>query len=244
LAKLQVKQANFVDFIEEFPDEFFDGIVLDLGFSSNQLSSSGRGFSYQKLDEVVDLRYDDSVKMACWQKLNLVKNPNDLGNIIYRFSGEKLAQKISANILTFLENLRIETRQKNPQISVKDLVDVISMSIPAIFRKKTNQILSRVWQALRIWTNDELEVLESFLPIAVTKLAPGGKLAIVSFHSLEDKIVASFMRDISIPASDEFGNKSQDFQLLTTRSVVAGEMELTQNSRSRSAMLRVLERLE
>ena len=242
--KLKVKQANFVDFIEEFPDEFFDGIVLDLGFSSNQLSSSGRGFSYQKLDEVVDLRYDDSTKMACWQKLNLVKNPHELGNIIYRFSGEKLAQKISANILTFIENLRIETRQKHPEITVKALVDVISMSIPAIFRKKTNQILSRVWQALRIWTNNELEVLEAFLPIALKKLAPGGKLAIVSFHSLEDKIVASFMRDLSIPESDEYGNKTQDFQLLTTRSVVAGETELAQNSRSRSALLRVLERLE
>ena len=90
----------------------------------------------------------------------------------------------------------------------------------------------------------QLEVLEAFLPIALKKLAPGGKLAIVSFHSLEDKIVASFMRDLSIPESDEYGNKTQDFQLLTTRSVVAGETELTQNSRSRSALLRVLERLE
>ena len=241
--KLETKQSNFVDFIDDFEDRFFDAIILDLGFSGNQLAAGERGFSYQKLDELLDLRYDQNTKIPCWQKLSKIKISSELGNILYRFSGEKLSQKIAANIFTFVENLKVETRQKSPPITVEQLVDIISASIPVIFRRKNNQILSRVWQALRIWTNDELEVLEEFLPKAVSKLNLGGLLMIVSFHSLEDKIVTSFMRELSAPVSDEYGNKFQDFQLLTARAVVAGSLELSQNSQSRSAMLRVLRRI-
>ncbi len=235
--KLTVVNSNFADYIETFDKDFFDGIVLDLGFSSNQLQHSGRGFSYQNREEIFDLRYNITTGKSCFEKLREVKSAENLWTIIYTYSGEKFSKSISINIFNFL-------KENSGSVLVGEIVDQVTKAVPAKFQKHLNSTLSRVWQALRIWTNDEFGSLEKFLPLAAEKLKPGGRLAIVSFHSLEDKIVTKFMRNLAKPLEiDVFGNKTQAFKLITSKAIVASEKEVEENPRSRSALLRVLEKI-
>lgn len=223
--------GNFSEVIGGFGDGFFDVIVADLGFSSNQLESSNRGFSYLKREEDFDLRYDVTQGKPAWQVI--CEQPVDnLGKIIYRNSGEKLSFRIARAI-------------KEDEIkTVGEIVDKVVQSIPQKFKNKTKAILSRFWQAMRIEVNREFEHLDSFLQASVFKLKPGGMLMVVSFHSLEDKIVTRFMRQQSKPVSeDEYGNKVYEYQLLTKKPLVSSEGEVEHNIRSRSATLRILKRL-
>ena len=244
IANLQAKHSNFADFVEEFENEFFDGIILDLGFSSNQLESGGRGFSHQKLDEILDLRYDIESLESASEKLLKIKDWKYLSHILYSFSGEEFSSRIAANICNLVQILNTKkTKKEKIELKVEQIVNCVCDAIPVQFLTKRNQILSRVWQALRIWTNGEFESLVRFLKVATTKLKIGGKLIIISFHSLEDKMVANFMRKIERPIVDAFGKKTQNWKLLTKKSVKPESAEILQNPRSRSAILRVLERL-
>ncbi len=232
---LELRQGNFADVIEQFEDEFFDGIVVDLGFSSNQLEVSGRGFSYLHRDEPLDLRYDQNTSHSCSYRLLAIHNWQQLGKIIYDYSGEDLAARIAKAVYN--------SNKKTPW-TVGEFVDLVITVIPITALKRKNQIMSRVWQALRIWVNGEFDSLNKFLPIALTKLNKGGRLVVVSFHSLEDKIVTKFMRDECKPVSeDDFGNKTFDYKLLTVRPLAPTPAEITANPRSRSAMTRVIEKL-
>lgn len=234
-ANFQSQQSNFAQYIDTFEDNYFDFIVLDLGFSSNQLSHSGRGFSYQNIDEILDLRYDTNISKPCWELLKSVKTVDNLGKIIYKYSGESLCFRIARSMLVKIEENELET--------VANLVDSVKKAIPLSLSRKQNAILSRVWQSLRIWVNAEFESLEVFLPRAVKKLKPGGRLAIVSFHSLEDKIVTKYMRYLAKPIDvDDFGNTVKNYNLLTAKPIVPVEKEILENPRSRSAILRVLEK--
>lgn len=241
---LRAKQSNFADFVGEFEDNFFDGIILDLGFSSNQLESGGRGFSHQKLDEILDLRYDADVLESASEKLLKIKDSKYLSHILYSFSGEEFSSRIAVNIYNLVQVLNAKKAKKEKiKLTVAQIVNCVCEAIPPQFLAKRNQILSRVWQSLRIWTNGEFESLQKFLKIATTKLKVGGKLIIISFHSLEDKMVANFMRKIERPIVDNWGRKTQNWKLLTKKSVKPENLEITENPRSRSAILRVLERL-
>lgn len=125
-----------------------------------------------------------------------------------------------------------------------EMVDVVISVIPAVALKRKNQILSRVWQALRIWTNDEFASLESFIVKAKDKLKIGGRLVVVSFHSLEDKIVTNYFRQLSKAVTEDiYGNKEYDFKIINARPIVPTSLEIENNPRSRSAVMRVLERL-
>ena len=231
---LELIQGNFADVINQFEDESLDGIVLDLGFSSNQLEESGRGFSYQNSSEPLDLRYDIAHGRSASERLLKLHNWQQLGKIIYEYSGEDLAMRIAKMLYSI--------NKKTPW-TVGEFVEVVISVIPHTAMKRKNQILSRVWQALRIWVNNEFGSLEAFLPIALGKLKSNGRLAIVCFHSLEDKIVTKYFRVRSKPTfEDEFGNKKYEFKLLNARPIVAGEKELTDNTRARSAVLRVIEK--
>jgi 16S rRNA (cytosine1402-N4)-methyltransferase len=235
--KLFLENGNFADLIGNFDDGYFDIIVLDLGFSSNQLEYSDRGFSYQKDDELLDLRYDPHSGLPCYKKLQKLKKPDDLWTVIYTNSGESMSRPIAKAVFDYVQ------LQNKPIYSVAEIREVIIQSIPKKFIKHKNAILSRVWQALRIWTNHEFDSLEKFLNITYKKLAIGGLLCIVSFHSLEDKIVTKFMRNLSKPIElDGYGNKAQYYKLLTPKPILPTEQEIEQNPRSRSAMLRVLKR--
>jgi 16S rRNA (cytosine1402-N4)-methyltransferase len=236
--KLSLDNGNFADLIGDFDDNFFDAIVLDLGFSSNQLEYSGRGFSYQQDAEPLDLRYNDTTGLACYKKLQKLRKPDDLWTVIYTYSGESMSRPIAKAVFDYIQS---ENKQ---QYTVSEIREVIIQSIPKKFIKYKNAILSRVWQALRIWTNHEFDSLEKFLNIAYKKLAVGGLLCIVSFHSLEDKIVTKFMRNLAKPIElDGYGNKAQYYKLLTSKPILPTEQEIEQNPRSRSAMLRVLQKI-
>lgn len=244
IENLEAKQSNFADFIAEFEDNFFDGIILDLGFSSNQLESGGRGFSHQKMDETLDLRYDIQSSESASEKLLKIKDSRYLSHILYSLSGEEFSSRIAANIYNLVQILNSQkTKKEKIELKVRQITNCVCEAIPVQFLTKRNQILGRVWQALRIWTNGEFGSLEKFLKIAPTKLKIGGKLIIISFHSLEDKMVANFMRKIERPTVDIFGKKTQNYKLLTKKSVKPESVEITENPRSRSAILRVLEKL-
>ncbi|MEM1312736.1 MAG: 16S rRNA (cytosine(1402)-N(4))-methyltransferase RsmH [Patescibacteria group bacterium] len=236
--QLKLINGNFADVVYDFDDSSLDIITLDLGFSSNQLESVGRGFSYQKDQEILDLRYNPDTGLSCSEKLKKVRTTQDLWTILYTYSGESLSRPVAKAIFEL-------TRSKNSKhFNVLEIKEAVIKAIPKKFLKNKNAILSRVWQALRIWTNREFESLEKFLKVAHTKLAVDGLLCIVSFHSLEDKIVTKYMRYLAKPVEiDGYGNKRQNFKLLTPKPIAPSEEEIMYNSRSRSATLRVLKRL-
>lgn len=232
---LELRNGNFAEVITTFEDQFFDGIVVDLGFSSNQLEVDQRGFSYQHSDQELDLRYSIDVTHSCSYRLLRLHDWQQLGKILYNYSGEDLAAKIAKAIYN--------TNKKTPW-TVHEMVDVVISVIPAVALKRKNQILSRVWQALRIWTNDEFASLESFIVKAKDKLKIGGRLVVVSFHSLEDKIVTNYFRQLSKAVTEDiYGNKEYDFKIINARPIVPTSLEIENNPRSRSAVMRVLERL-
>jgi 16S rRNA (cytosine1402-N4)-methyltransferase len=232
---ITIKNANFADYITEFEDSFFDGITVDLGFSSNQLTESGRGFAYLNRDEPLDLRYDQDEGRSASELLLKLHNWQQLGKIIYEYSGEDMAMRIARKVYDL---------NKKTDWTVGEFVDVVISVIPIVAMKRKNQILSRVWQALRIWVNREFDSLERFLPTALDKLKSGGRLAVVSFHSLEDKIVTKYFRDRCKPTEeDRYGNKKYAFKLITAKPVVPSEQEVEENPRSRSAVMRVIEKL-
>ncbi|GAB4146619.1 MAG: 16S rRNA (cytosine(1402)-N(4))-methyltransferase RsmH [Patescibacteria group bacterium] len=239
-SRVNLINAGFSKAIETLENDSQIGIVLDLGFSSNQLESGERGFSYQSqfASDVFDLRYNKTTGLPAFEKIKALENAHQLGNIIYRNSGEALAQKIAGDVFELCKS-----KNKIEIVSVGEIVQAITNSVPAKFRNKTNSILSRFWQAIRIWVNNEFGELETFLPIAHTKLKKGGRLVIVSFHSLEDKLVTHWMRQVSEPESDPvYGNKTYYAKLLTKKAILPSPEEISRNPRSRSALLRCLEK--
>jgi 16S rRNA (cytosine1402-N4)-methyltransferase len=232
---LELRCANFADAIQVFDDRFFDGIVVDLGYSSNQLENDERGFSYLKPDHELDLRYDTTNSHSCSYRLLRLHDWQQLGKILYNNSGEDLAAKIAKAIYN--------SNKKTPW-TVQEMVDIVISVIPAVAMKRKNQILSRVWQALRIWTNSEFESLETFINFAKDKLNVGGRLVVVSFHSLEDKIVTNYFRKLAKAVTEDvYGNKEYDYKVINARPIAPTESEIEVNPRSRSAVMRVLERL-
>ncbi len=227
--------SNFADAIEGFEDFSLDGICVDLGFSSNQLEVSGRGFAYLKPEEPLDLRYDIEETDSCSQKLLKLKSADELAKALYHYSGEPYSRRIAELIYGM--------NKKTPW-TVQEMIDVVMEVLPAKAMKYKNPTLSRVWQGLRIWTNDEFGSLEKFLPIALKKIKVGGRLAVVCFHSLEDKIVTNYFRGMSKAVNtDKFGNKTFEYRIITSKGILPSEIEVINNNRSRSAILRVIERI-
>ena len=229
--KFEARQGNFSEVITEFADGFFDVVVVDLGYSSNQLESSDRGFSYLQGQEDLDLRYNSDRGRPAYELVNSL-GENELQKLIYRHSGEALSLRIARSL------------KEQPVRTAGETVAAVERAIPAKFYKKRNAILSRVWQALRIEVNEEFVHLQLFLEHSVEKLKPGGLLMVVDFHSLEDKLVTKFMREKAKPvAEDVYGNRTYAYELLTKKGILPSQEEITQNVRSRSATLRVLKRL-
>jgi 16S rRNA (cytosine1402-N4)-methyltransferase len=230
--KLILKQGNFADLISEFDDSTFDMIVVDLGFSNNQLLIDDKGFSYQKKDQILDLRYDDNVGVSASDFL-LRHDYDVIRRVLFDNSGEQFSNKIATKI--------VEKREKKQIIKVSDLEAWVVEAIPMKFYNKRNQVLSRVWQALRIHINNEFDSLRRFLEVAPQKLKVGGVLCVVNFHSLEDKITTKKFRDLAqFYDLDKYGNKYQNYELLSKKPIVPDESELLANQQSRSATLRVI----
>ena len=233
--EFQPLHMNFADAIEGFDDFSLDGACVDLGFSSNQLEISGRGFAYLKPDEPLDLRYDVEETDSCSQKLLKLKSADELAKALYHYSGEPYSRRIAE---------LIHGMNKKTPWTVQEMIDVVIEVLPAKAMKYKNPTLSRVWQGLRIWTNDEFGSLEKFLPLALKKIKVGGRLAVVCFHSLEDKIVTNYFRGMSKAVNtDKFGNKTFEYKIITAKGILPSEQEVIDNNRSRSAILRVIERI-
>lgn len=211
-----------------------DGVVMDVGVSSMQLDQAGRGFSF-RLEGPLDMRMGQTGPTAA--DVVARASEGDLADIIYLFGEERQSRRIARAI--------VADRQETPFTTTRALADLIGR----IVRSKPGDIhpATRTFQALRIFVNEELDELQSALAAAERVLKPGGRLVVVSFHSLEDRIVKNFLSERSrtgggsrhLPAVAQV---APSFQLLTRRPVVAGEDEVAHNPRARSAKLRAAER--
>lgn len=205
--------------------ERVDGIVVDLGVSSMQLEGSGRGFSFQR-DEPLDMRMDRSGGMTAADLLATLPE-DELANVIYQYGEERYSRRIA--------RLVVEARRQEPVRTTAQLAALVRRAVP---RRGYSPIhpATRTFQALRIRVNDELTGLDGFIETACRRLAPGGRLAVIAFHSLEDRVVKHTMRRLA--ADDEMS-----LRLLGKKPQLPTEAEIEQNPRSRSAHLRALERV-
>lgn len=214
----------------------FDGILFDLGVSSPQLDEAGRGFSFLR-DGPLDMRMDDSQGETAADFLATAEEQT-IANVIYQLGEEKFSRRIARAI--------IEKRQEKPLETTLELVELLEQAIP---RKDPNKHpATRTFLALRMHINDELGQIEDMLPQAVQMLKTGGRLAIISFHSREDRIVKQFFRQLSrgptIPKNLPVLEVYQPPIKTVGKAIKPSKQELSSNPRSRSAILRVAERTE
>ena len=204
-----------------------DGILLDLGVSSRQLEAAPRGFSFQ-IHGPLDMRMDTRESTTAADLVNRLPE-TELARILFEYGEERYSRRIARAI--------IRRRETGPILTTQALVDVIRAAVPRAYLHGRLHFATRSFQALRIAVNHELENLAASLPVLAGLLAPGGRLAILSFHSLEDRIVKQGFRSL---VRDPAG----DFLILTKRPIPPSREECLANPRARSAKLRVLARKE
>lgn len=220
--RIIIRHGNFSNLGEIAKDagwDAVDGVLFDLGISSMQLDHPDRGISYRFTDAPLDMRMDQSHGDTAAQLVNR-SSKEELSDILSGFGEEEKALDIASAI--------VRARAVKPMETVGDLIRVVASVEPD--KEAGNRVLARVFQALRIAVNNELEALKAGLEAAFTVLKPGGKLAVISFHSREDRIVKLFMR-------------RQGMTMLTKHVITAGSAEVARNKRSRSAKLRVAEKI-
>lgn len=228
--KLSLHNVNFKDLSEVLKEEGVkkvDGIILDLGLSSDQLESSGRGFSFMKEEPLLmtmkasptpeDLTAIDVVNT--WEEKNLA-------DVIYGYGEEKYARRIAREIVAARKNKKIET--------TFDLVEIIKKAVPVGYQRGRLHFATRTFQAIRIAVNNELGVLQEGLVNGFKVLKEGGRMSVISFHSLEDRIVKNFYKQKA---------KESKAVLVNKKPILASDEEQKDNPRSRSAKLRVLEKI-
>jgi 16S rRNA (cytosine1402-N4)-methyltransferase len=228
---------SFIDVIAKIESvESYNGILADLGVSSFQLDNSSSGFTYRN-DAKLDLRMDKTKKITAADIVNTFAE-EELANIIYEFGEEKNSRRIAKSI--------VEKRIVNRIETTGNLVEIINQLVPPNFQRKT---LSRVFQALRIYVNDELENLKLFLSNSVNVLKTGGRIVVITYHSLEDRIVKDFFKSESIvslsPKEDPLGllKINAKMKILNKKPITPSEEEIKNNYRARSAKLRAAERI-
>ena len=225
-------KSNFVN-MKKYVNEKVDGILFDLGVSSPQLDDGDRGFSFHK-DAVLDMRMDKNNPLDARKVVNEYSY-DDLVRIFYKFGEEKYAKPIAKRIIN-----------SRPINTTLELAEIIKESVPISYRNKSHPA-RKVFQAIRIEVNHELDILESSLNDAFDLLNVGGRLAVITFHSLEDKIVSNVFKKL---CSDDESTKKLPFvpdELKAKAKIIVkltpSEEELNENNRSRSSKLRVIERV-
>ena len=218
-----------------------DGILLDLGVSSYQLDNPERGFTYRADDAPLDMRMDRSSALTAEEILNTYPE-EELTRILREYGEERCASRIAANI--------VRERKKKPLQTTGDLSRIVRASIPARMREKGGNPDKRTFQAIRIACNRELDVLRDSLDTMIDLLNPGGRLCVITFHSLEDRIVKNAFRRNENPCTcpPEFpvcvcGRKPKG-KVITRKAIVPGAVELSANRRAASAKLRVFEKTD
>ena len=216
-----------------------DGMLFDLGVSSPQLDDASRGFSYMQ-DAPLDMRMDTSAPLSAADIVN-TWSQEELRRILFEYGEERYAPAIARHI--------VERREKAPIETTGQLVEVIRSAMPPAALREKQHPAKRSFQAIRIAVNGELEELPPMLRAAAQRLHPGGRLAVISFHSLEDRIIKKTMQELATGCTcpPNFpvcvcGKKPQ-MKLVSRKPIVATEAELTYNPRARSAKLRVAEKL-
>jgi 16S rRNA (cytosine1402-N4)-methyltransferase len=226
LAGLPVRfaQANFRD-IPEVLDavglDAVDAVLLDVGLSSDQLSDESRGFSFDS-DGPLDLRFDPTEGEPAWRMVNRMK-PESLADIIFEYGEERFSRRIARKIAA--------VREKQPIRTAREFARIVTSAIPKQHPPPRIHPATRTFQALRIAVNEELKSLRIALERIPTRLVPGGRLAVISFHSLEDRLVKQSFRN------------TQVWECLTRSPIEASNEEVLRNPRSRSAKLRAAARL-
>ena len=242
MERVRLVHGNFSD-LEQILDELqipgVDGMLFDLGVSSPQLDEASRGFSYMA-DAPLDMRMDPGDRLTAWEVVNQWPR-TELRRILQDYGEERYAGLIAAAIE--------RQRSESPIQSTQELVNVIRSAMPAAALREKQHPAKRSFQAIRIAVNDELGAVERMMAAAVDRLRPGGRLAVITFHSLEDRIVKSAMAEAArgcicppkLPVC--VCGRTPKVRLVNRKPIVAGEEELARNPRARSAKLRVAERL-
>ena len=239
--RVTIVRSNYCDMklqLQKLGIDKVDGIVLDLGVSSYQLDTAERGFSY-RVDAPLDMRMDRRQKMTAKDIVNDYSEM-DLFRIIRDYGEDKFAKNIAKHI--------VMEREKGPIETTGQLIDIIKRAIPMKFQKTAGHPAKRTFQAIRIELNRELEVLRDSLDDMIEMLNEGGRICIITFHSLEDRIVKGIFKKNENPCTcpSHFpvcvcGNVSKG-TVITRKPILPGEEELEENSRSKSAKLRIFER--
>ena len=233
---------NFVNIkkrLEENNIHYVDGILYDLGVSSPQLDIASRGFSYHN-EARLDMRMNQNSSLSAYEVVNNYSE-KALTDIFYKYGEEKYAKKIASNIVKYRENKEI--------VTTLELVDIIKSSIPFKAMRESHPA-RKVFQAIRIEVNDELNVLKTSLEDAIKLLNINGRICVITFHSLEDRIVKEIFNKYT-KVNQELNNLPfipeeylPNYKLINTKVIIPSNKELTENNRSRSAKLRVIERVK
>lgn len=228
--RLIIENNNFKNLKEIVQKKKFKkvaGVLLDLGMSSWHIDQSGRGFSFQK-EEELDMRYNPDIESSKFTAATIVNkySQEEIEKILKEYGEERFARRIARAI--------VEKRKYRPIKTTNQLVDIIQEAVPFWYQRKRIYFATRTFQAFRIAVNDELNSLQKVLPQIVDILEPGGKIVVISFHSLEDRIVKNFFR--------EEKNKNS-LEIITKKPIEATPEEIEINPRSRSAKLRAAKKI-
>ena len=230
---------NIKQILDDLDIQEVDGILMDLGVSSYQLDTGERGFSYMK-DAPLDMRMNRDNELSAYEVINEYSE-EELYRIIRDYGEEKFAKRIATFIVNAREEKNIET--------TLELVEIIKNAIPAKARREGPHPAKRTFQAIRIEVNSELSILNRAMEDGVSKLSKGGRMAIITFHSLEDRIVKNKFRDLAVACRcpKEFpvcvcGEKAK-VKVITRKAIEPSKEEVEINPRSRSAKLRVIEKI-
>lgn len=230
---------NIKEILNDLKIEKVDGILLDLGVSSYQLDEKNRGFSYLG-ENVLDMRMDKTQKLDAKFIVNNYKE-EELAKIIFEYGEERFSRQIAKNICIERKNKEIET--------TKQLVEIIEKSIPAKFKNKDSHPAKRTFQAIRIEVNDEIKPLYKTVIDSIDCLKPGGRLCIITFHSLEDRAVKNAYNDQEGKCTCPPGlpycacGAIKKGRNITKKPIIPTKEEMEENSRSKSAKLRIFEKI-
>ena len=231
--------SNLNDVLETCEIGEIDGLLLDLGVSSHQLDEAERGFAYQN-DAPLDMRMDRRQSKSAYDVVNTYSE-EELKRILFTYGEERFSGRIAAKI--------VAQREKKPIETTGELADLIRSAIPAAAREGGHHPAKRSFQAIRIEVNAELDVIVPAIESAVSHMRSGGRIAIITFHSLEDRIVKQAFARLASGCTCPKGlpicvcGKKPLVKVITKKPILPGDVELEENPRSRSAKLRVIEKL-
>ncbi len=225
--------ANLKNYLRLEGIKQIDGLLADLGISSHQINQPKRGFS-TRYDEKLDMRMDASSDLSAYDVINKY-DEHDLRKIFWQYGDLKNAATLARSI--------VKARQDNPVKTTGQLNEIVAKHFPKL---KMNKFLAKLYQAIRIEVNGEMDALKKMLRQAALVIKPGGRLSVISYHSLEDRLVKRFIRDGLFegqPEKDFYGNVSVPFKKVG-KLIIPTEAEIAENPRARSAKLRVAERTQ